>query len=131
MFRIQLNELPPSEFSPNSRVHWSVKRRVRMRITDDILALAHTLDKTGMPFTRAVVRFKVGIPDKRVRDMDNLIASCIPLLNAIKRIIIKDDNLRSIKLEYSWFESPREPKTVIEVDPLPSPLKRRPRQGAH
>ena len=84
-----------------------------------------------MPFTRAVVRFKVGIPDKRVRDMDNLIASCIPLLNAIKRIIIKDVNLRSIKLEYSWFESPREPKTVIEVDPLPSPLKRRPRQGAH
>lgn len=120
MFRIVLNELPPREFSPNARLHWSVVRKVRERIADDIIALCREQDMTGMPYARAVVRFKVGIPDKRVRDLDNLIAACIPLLNAIKRIVIKDDNLRSIKLEYSWFESPKDPKTVIEVEPLPA-----------
>jgi len=70
------------------------------------------------PLAHAVVRFKIGLPDKRRRDLDNLIAACKPLLDALTGRVIKDDRIGSVDLEYSCFASPNNPQTIIEVGVL-------------
>ena len=67
---------------------------------------------------QAVVRFKYGLPDKRRRDLDNLIAASKPYLDALVGLVIVDDSHRNITLEYSWFDSPKNPQTIIEVETL-------------
>jgi len=67
------------------------------------------------PWKRAVVRFQYGLPDKRRRDLDNLIAASKPLLDALVGRVIRDDSVGAVELEYSTFSSPKNPVTVIEV----------------
>ena len=47
--------------------------------------------------------------------MDNLIASSKAMLDALKGRVIDDDQITQVTVDYSWFESPREPQTIIEV----------------
>ena len=111
-------ELPPREFSLNARVHWSRKYSVGIDVQNDIVLLLLEQGWSMSPLERAVVRFKIGLPDKRRRDMDNLISACKPLLDALTGRVIFDDKIGAVDVEYSWFESPRKPQTIIEVEEL-------------
>ena len=64
----------------------------------------------------AKVRFRYGLPDKRRRDLDNLISASKPYLDALVGLVIVDDNHRNITLEYDWFDSPKRPVTIMEVE---------------
>ncbi|MAH47004.1 hypothetical protein CMI37_14350 [Candidatus Pacearchaeota archaeon] len=108
--------LPPKELSPNARVHWSRKHAVGIDVQNDIVLLLLEQGWSKPPLERAVVRFKLGLPDKRRRDMDNLIASCKPLLDALSGRVIVDDRIGLIEVEYSWFESPGQPQVIIEIE---------------
>jgi Holliday junction resolvase RusA-like endonuclease len=113
MIRIEYPALPPKEYSPNSRVHWR-KRSVRGAIVkmDVALLVMEAGGDFNRPFNRATVKIMFGLPDKRRRDLDNLIAASKPILDALP---LADDNVRQVTVEYSWFESPRNPRTVIEI----------------
>ena len=67
------------------------------------------------PLHKADIHVRFGLPDKRRRDMDNLIASSKAMLDALKGRVIDDDQITQVTVDYSWFESPREPQTIIEV----------------
>lgn len=119
LLRIVYPGLPPREFSPNSRVHWSRRHAVGLDVGQDMVILMLEQGWSMVPLEHAVVRFKIGLPDKRRRDLDNLIAACKPLLDALTGRVIKDDRIGAVDVEYSWFESPKNPQTIIEVSVRP------------
>ena len=120
MLTITIPYLPPAVLSPNSRLHWAKKVGPKIQVKNDVMILAKEAaqkePKGTYPLERAVIRFKYGLPNKRVRDMDNLVAASKAMLDALKGIIIVDDNVGRIILERpEWFDSPKNPQTVIEV----------------
>tara|TARA_Y100000310_G_scaffold179115_1_gene179099 strand:+ start:2726 stop:3091 length:366 start_codon:yes stop_codon:yes gene_type:complete len=117
MLKIVYPGLPPKEFSPNSRCHWSTRSKVGLKVQADVTLLI--MEQGWVPknvLERAVVRFKYGLPDKRRRDLDNLIGASKPMLDALVGVVIQDDRVGAITLEHSWFNSPRKPETIIEVE---------------
>lgn len=118
MLRIVYPDLPPKEFNPNSRAHWTAKHWASRLAMVDIHALLLEQGWSSGPLERAVVRFKYGLPDKRRRDLDNMIAASKPLLDALVGVVIQDDRMGSVTLEHSWFQSPRNPQTIIEVEAI-------------
>lgn len=69
--------------------------------------------------TRCVVSVAFGLPDRRTRDLDNLIASAKPLLDGLVDAgILADDSIGVIqKMEYGAAVTGRA-ETVIAVDVL-------------
>jgi Holliday junction resolvase RusA-like endonuclease len=112
---ITIPSLPPRECSPNSRVHWRVRNRAAQEAKNVVAVLVMEQRKRTAPWGRARVSMSFGLPDHRVRDMDNLIAAAKPFLDGIKGLVILDDAIRNITLEYSAFESPKKPMTIITV----------------
>ena len=113
--RLVSPDLPPRELSPNARLNRFRQNRVKRRVQDDIIALMLEQGWPMRPMPQADIHVSFGLPDKRVRDMDNLISSCKAMLDALKTRVIEDDRLTQIDVHYSWFSSPRDPQTIIEV----------------
>ena len=107
--------LPPRELSPNSRLHWSRKVQPKQQVQGDLIALMVEQGWSMKPLHKADIHVRFGLPDKRRRDMDNLIASSKAMLDALKGRVIDDDQITQVTVDYSWFESPRKPQTIIEV----------------
>ncbi len=118
MLRIVLDALPPAELSPNSRLHWSKKQKVKHQITDDIIALVKEQGWSQKPLEHAVVRFSWGMPDQRRRDPDNLLSACKTHLDALGTAgVLADDSWKNIEIQIKCFDSPKKPLTIIEVNP--------------
>jgi len=83
---------PNKDLSPNARVHWSRKSRVTKayRSTCHILCRASGIKA---PAGRLLVALEFIPPDKRRRDLDNLLASCKGLLDGIAGALGVDDSL--------------------------------------
>lgn len=66
------------------------------------------------PLDKAHLHYHISVGDNRVHDPDNLIASTKPITDGLKGIVIKDDSIDSIKLEFSFGrEKPRGITLVI------------------
>jgi crossover junction endodeoxyribonuclease RusA len=118
MLRITLDALPPAELSPNSRLHWTQQRKAKAKIADDVMILAMEAkqeDWDKYPLEKATVTFRFGLPDRRRRDPDNLLASCKTHLDALVGILLKDDSWKNVSLQVECFPSPKKPLTIIEV----------------
>ena len=108
--------LPPREFNPNYTGPWQRRYTAGIDAKDTMVVLMLEQGWLMEPLEYAVVRFKIGLPDKRVRDDDNLYASCKPLRDALVGRVIKTDKLGgAATFEYSVFSSPKNSQTVIEV----------------
>lgn len=85
---------PPKELSPNSRGHWTKKAKAakRYRVHAYLAAMvqrrADFIDTDG-PVTLEIVFYP---PDKRRRDLDNIIASMKPALDGIADALGVDDS---------------------------------------
>ena len=113
LLRIEYPALPPREFSPNSRCHWRKKHAAGITAQNHVMCLLLVAGwNSGRSVKQGRVVFRFGLPDKRRRDLDNLIAASKPLLDALP---LADDNVRQVRLEYDWFDSPGDAKTIIEV----------------
>ena len=109
--------LPPKEFSPNYTGPWRKRWRAGVDAKNSIIALLSEQGWSMVPLERAVVRFKIGLPDELVRDDDNLYAACKPFRDALVGRVIKNDHIGgSATFEYSWFDSPKKPCTIITVE---------------
>jgi Holliday junction resolvase RusA-like endonuclease len=63
-----------------------------------------------------LVDIQWGMPDKRCRDWDNLIAACKPFIDGlVKAGVLRDDSIRDYQPSYGWFESLKNPRTEIRV----------------
>lgn len=114
--RIELPYLPPREFSPNSRGHWSERARAGRRVKNDVYALLREqVSRLPMFYRNPLISVRWGLPDKRRRDHDNLVAMTKPIIDALVGVVVTDDDVRTIQVHYEWFDSPRTPKTIVEV----------------
>lgn len=66
---------PPSDLSPNARGHWVKRHRAAKRYRADAKVI--TLEATGGRLDPSAPRLRIVFhpPDKRGRDLDNLVAS--------------------------------------------------------
>ena len=113
---IELNGLPDKLLSPNSRAHWSKKLDAKNQAINDVIALVKEQGWNQKPLERAVIRIAWGMPDKRARDLDNLLSSCKAHLDGLVHAgVIVDDSWQHVGIELWGFDSPKNPLTLIEV----------------
>lgn len=113
---IRLPYLPPREFSGNFRGHWTARYQAGEKVKNDVIALVREQTAKSPCLKRAVVKIDWGLPDRRRRDRDNLLAATKPMLDGLVAAnVIEDDSVRHINLRLSWFTSPRNPVCRITV----------------
>ena len=112
--------LPPREWSPNYTGPWQRRYQVGLDVKNDVMVLLLQQGWHMEPLKHAKVHFKFGLPDKRRRDMDNLISASKPLLDILIGRVIQDDRIGAVEVQYSWFDSPKKACTIIEVSDAPS-----------
>lgn len=67
---------PPKELSPNARMHFRAKAAAVKAYRETAYWLAHKADMPPFPEAGGIaVRFDFHPPDKRRRDLDNMLAS--------------------------------------------------------
>lgn len=81
---------PPSELSPNARVHWSVKAR-KAKAYRAAAYLLTTQAGIAAPEGRAVLSLEFVPPDRRARDDDNLVAAFKSARDGIAEALGVDD----------------------------------------
>ncbi len=116
VLEIALPGLPPKEFSGNSRVHYLARHAAGVIARDEVIARVNAYGYDLGILDEPVVEIRWGLPDKRRRDWDNLIACMKPCIDGLVHAgVLKDDSVRDYQPRYAWFDSPKEPKTEIRV----------------
>ena len=88
---------PPKELSPNARVHWARKAGVSQKYRQDARVLTLCEKKRHIEATCLHLTFCP--PDKRRRDLDNMLASIKPGIDGIADALGVDDQHFSLRLE--------------------------------
>lgn len=90
---------PPRELSPNMRQHWSrlAQAKRRYRAACHLVALSQGAQR--MHAERLAVRMRFVPPDRRARDLDNLIASMKAGLDGLADAIGVDDSRFTLAAE--------------------------------
>jgi hypothetical protein len=119
--RIEIPGLPPSACSPNSRHHWAVKARAANSWGEMCFYKAvDARNRTGEPMKwknldGAKVRVTFVLPNKRRRDLDNLVAAFKSGLDALVRCgILIDDSAGHVTMTYR-AEFGDKAMTIVEI----------------
>lgn len=97
--------LPPS---PNSQkgLHWTKLAKVKKEWTHKVAIIAYEAkQKEGLRglYDKSSIQFHISLGDNRRRDPDNLIWSiCKPSLDGLTGVLIKDDDIDSVTLSFSF-----------------------------
>jgi len=114
-FTFTIPYLPPSELSPNSRVHWVKKYKANRQIRND----AYILIKQAKipPIKRALITYTFVVPDGRHRDPDNYLIMAKPIGDAIVDAGVLEDDRFPIVQYIILFQIERKgnPRTIIEI----------------
>lgn len=86
------------ELSPNWRGHWSGKARAKKRLRAAWAASALEQGVRRIVADRLTVRLTFVPPDKRARDLDNLLASCKAGLDGLADVLGVDDSRWSLAI---------------------------------
>lgn len=100
MIRITL-PWPTKWLSPNARLHWTQKHKVHRawRKIGAAETLAQGIRRNDFDIPQDLkVTLVFSPPDKRQRDLDNMLASCKPMLDGISDVIGIDDSKWQIAL---------------------------------
>jgi len=113
---ITIPRLPSAVFGGNSRQHWRIRYRESLAVYDEVVALVKETGYNEGMLVQPRMEIRWGIPDKRRRDFDNLVARTKPFIDGlVKAGVVGDDSIRDFVSDYGWFESPRKPMTLIKV----------------
>lgn len=106
---------PPLGLSPNSRLHWAQKARLTAKYRRDcqIVAMAAGARQLGWPGMAVSLRFCA--PDRRARDLDNMLAAMKPGLDGIAATTGVDDSRWTITIAKG--EPARGGAVLIEIAP--------------
>ena len=114
-FKITVPSLPPVEFSPNWRGHWSARSRAGHKAHDDIIALVKEQGWSGKALSGVTISVSWGVKDKRRRDTDHFAASTKPYIAALVLAgVLEDDSRFDVLFQFSWHEAGQS-ETVITV----------------
>lgn len=120
--RIEVSQLPPVEYSPNWRGHWS--ERYQAGIVYGNAVYCECVDARNralimpFPFIRARLNLTFVFPEKRRRDKDNLIARFKPGLDGIVQSgLVLDDDAEHLQIGNVdiLVDPQRAPLTIIEL----------------
>lgn len=127
LLTIEVPLLPPAEYSPNSRAHWSARKRagdvygnaVFLSATDarNVAYKGRTASDCWQPLEHAELEIEIIFAEERIRDEDNHRARFKPGLDALVRAgIIRYDDMAHLKTRIICSVDPqRAPLTVIRV----------------
>ncbi len=128
--RIEVNQLPPAECSPNARIHWSERYQaaeiyqgaVFYECVDARNRLERLPWRPGFPsFQKPRVNLTFVFPNYRKRDEDNLRARFKPGLDAIVQArLVEDDSIDILDLGKITVEVDKEraPLTIIDIEEM-------------
>lgn len=132
VLRIELPYLPPAECSLNFRGHWAERYKAARKVMTDVVVLVLEQGWERPPLKQAHLQVRWGVPDRRIRDMDNLFSATKPAIDALvyhpdrpSVPVLVNDDLWHVHYELDGFLSRRHPKTIITV----SEVERRVRRG--
>lgn len=95
------------------RIHWAQRVRERERWVEEIWAAFD-----GRPPRLGTAKVQIYVETSHPQDPDNLQGSCKPILDAMRRLgIIDDDDESSIKLDVKQKRA-KKGKTTIVLSPL-------------
>jgi crossover junction endodeoxyribonuclease RusA len=92
---------PKRGLSPNARLHWAAKAKLTSRAKGDAFMLARAARPKDWPdaIDRAHVAIAVCPPDRRHRDLDNILASLKAALDGIASAARCDDSRWSLSID--------------------------------
>lgn len=99
---------PPSKLNPNKKSHWAVKSKLRKKQREETKLVASRYK----PLTEFSIKFHP--PDKRIRDIDNAIASIKGLIDGLSDAWCIDDSKFLITYPRAFCEPVKGGKVVIE-----------------
>lgn len=83
---------PPADLSPNARVHWAKLARAKKTYRMACFAQAHVQGIKPAQAERVAVHLTFVPPDRRKRDLDNLIASMKAGIDGLADAMRLDDS---------------------------------------
>lgn len=89
---------PSRILSPNSRSHWAEKAKAAAKARRDSCLLCQAAGVRALPWDRMQVELIFCPPDKRPRDLDNMLASAKSLLDGVADATGVDDSAWSLTL---------------------------------
>lgn len=89
---------PPKLCSPNARVHWGRKARAQKALKEAWFYQAKEQGAQPIKADRLEVSLEFHCPDRRARDMDNMLSSCKSGLDGLAMALGVDDSRWDIKL---------------------------------
>jgi Holliday junction resolvase RusA-like endonuclease len=108
--------LPNSEISPNARKHHLGKNRLMQSAKD---VMENALKEQGCLqnplWESAHLDLLFRATDKRRRDLDNMVASCKPWIDALKNTVIVDDRASILATLSARYEIGEVEETVMTV----------------
>jgi len=115
--RFEVPDLPPRELSPNARVHWAKKYEAAQGFR--VLVAAQLAQCALLKLRRARVKLTFVVPDRRRRDLDNLLTGCKPLLDElVYRGVLEDDDWTKLALEMTVMYKKGKRAILVEVCPF-------------
>lgn len=90
---------PPSSLSPNTRSHWRAHAKAKAQYRQACAYHARMQGAERIEAKRLSVRLRFVPPDRRRRDLDNLIASMKSGLDGLADVLKVDDNRWQIAAE--------------------------------
>lgn len=119
---ITLPYLPPKECSPNGRYHWAERYRAGIALADDVIALVMESGWSGPTMRKARLGVTFLFPDRKRRDLDNLMASLKAGIDALTKTmppVLIDDSADHLAFDPPLWEVRRDSRitviTVVEV----------------
>ncbi len=123
--RIEVLQLPPAEFSANSRAHWTKRYKTGKLYQAAVFYSCidarnkAVLDGSCYLFIKALMNLTFIFPNQRRRDRDNCLARFKPGLDAIVQAgLILDDDAEHLKIGNVdiLVDSARGPLTIIDLE---------------
>ena len=89
---------PTSDLSPNARGHWAIKARAKKTYRAACAAQARSQGMTRLDADRLHLKITFIPPNRRARDLDNMLASCKAGLDGLCDVLGVDDSKWSIEI---------------------------------
>lgn len=89
---------PPAKLSPNSRAHWASKARAAASHKQDCAILAMGAGLRALGWDAMAVSLTFCPPDRRARDMDNMLAAMKAGLDGLAQATGVDDSKWTITM---------------------------------
>lgn len=89
---------PTKDLSPNARGHWAIKARAKKAYRADCSAQARSQGMGRMDAERLHLKITFVPPNRRARDLDNMLASLKSGLDGLCDVLGVDDSKWSIEI---------------------------------